>query len=198
MIRLFIDPSFQLDAQEHKLDSYAAFMSDVPGDIVHESPGRDVRRLVLDGKVYFLKRTEAEKTSSALESYLSGKMAHSKPYLEMQQVTHLRSAGFDVAQVVAAGEETRLGIPLRGFVLSRDAGGRPLAEQYSEGSASERVRLIGQLGTLTGQLHQKGFFLSIRLHDVFYQQGDRSNSMTLIDRETRNPGPKRFSSKRAT
>jgi len=60
-----------------------------------------------------------------------------------------------------------------------------------------RQRIPGQFGALLGRLHDHGFYGSTRLKDIIYAGSPDANPrLTLIDRETRNPYPKRATEKR--
>jgi len=198
MIRLHINPDYRRLLEQHKLIEYPQFMSCSAGELLDEDRQRDIQKLQLGDKTFFLKRTRVEKSSSALESYIFGKLAHSKPYKEMLQISYLREHGFNTAEVVAAGEEVRFGFPKRGFIITLQVAGRELPDVYRESSTSDRARIMRQMGVLLAQLHRRGFFLSVRLKDVFTTEtSDLGTILTLIDREARNPAPKRFSPDRA-
>jgi Lipopolysaccharide kinase (Kdo/WaaP) family len=199
MIRLYLNPAFK-DLLEHsQLSEYAQFMATTAGDLIDKDSRRDVRKIQLGENTCFLKRTWVEKAGSALENYLTGSLAHSKPYKEMLQIQQLQYCGFAVAQVIAAGERLRFGIPVEGFILTAQAPGQSLPECYDESTPMQKMQILKQLGTLVGQLHRRGFFLSVRLKDVFSKENTRGGkpTLTLIDREARNPMPKKFSPGRA-
>lgn len=168
------------------------------GMIIEEDCLRDVRRLDLDGQKLYLKRCHTEKLSSALESYCRGKLAHSKPYKEMLQFRYLTHRHFAVAEVVAAGEELNYGIPLKGFIMTREVPGQDLARVYHAADKDTRRCIMSDFGSLLGRLHNCGFYGSTRLKDTFID-GDpcKSPTLTLIDREARSPYPRPVREKRA-
>ncbi len=191
MIRLRINPAFSGLLQLHRLDTYPAVMQIDTGELIEENESRDVRRLQLDDQVVYLKRTRSEKITSALESYARGRLAHSKPFKEMLHFKQLAKLEFDVAEVVAVGEELRFGIPRRGFIMTAEVGGEDLAQVYQKVDDADQRRILEQFGTLLGRLHDGGFFGSTRLKDIIYSGAPRNNpKLTLIDRETRNPYPR--------
>ena len=191
MIRLRINPAFSGLLQLHRLDTYPAVMQIDTGELIEENESRDVRRLQLDDQVVYLKRTRSEKITSALESYARGRLAHSKPFKEMLHFKQLAKLEFDVAEVVAVGEELRFGIPRRGFIMTAEVGGEDLAQVYQKVDDADQRRILEQFGTLLGRLHDFGFFGSTRLKDIIYSGAPRNNpKLTLIDRETRNPYPR--------
>ncbi|MCP4471763.1 MAG: hypothetical protein GY815_13960 [Gammaproteobacteria bacterium] len=199
MIRLQVKPAFAALLQAHDLGNYRQLMQTSKGRVVEEDSLRDVRCLDLDGQAFYLKRTHSEKALSALESYGRGRLAHSKPFKEMLQFKHLARLGFDVAEIVATGEELHYGIPQRGFIMTREVEGRDLALVYRAADDTERCHILRYFGSLLGRLHAGGFYGSTRLKDIIYAgvAGD-SPKLTLIDRETRNPYPKRATAKRVT
>ena len=196
MIRLRINPAFAGLLQLHHLNTYPAVMQIDAGELIEENESRDVRRLQLDDQVVYLKRTRSEKTTSAFESYARGRLAHSKPFKEMLHFKQLARLEFDVAEVVAVGEELRCGIPRRGFIMTAEVAGEDLAQVYQKVDDADQCRILEQFGTLLGRLHDCGFFGSTRLKDIIYSGTPRSNpKLTLIDRETRNPYPRTSSRK---
>ena len=196
MIRLQIKPEFASLLEAHELGSFAQLMQVSTGTVIEEDETRDVRCLDLDGQKFYLKRTWSEKLNSALESYARARLAHSKPFKEMMHYRQLEKVGIEVAQVVAAGEELRFGIPQRGMILTREVGGQDLAEFYRTASVSERRRILQQFGLLMGRLHHNGFYGSTRLKDIIVSDPQSElPGLTLIDRETRNPYPKPVNAK---
>lgn len=197
MIRLQINPAFNSLLQANDLDSYSRIMQTTSGTVIEENSLRVVRRLELDGQNLYLKRTKSEKISSAFESYCRGKMAHSRPYKEMLHFRFLSQLDFTVAEVVAAGEELSLGIPLQGFIVTREVSGQDLAIAYLDADEESRLCILSEYGSLLGRLHDNGFFGSTRLKDIIIEgKPCISPTLTLIDRETRNPYPKRASRER--
>lgn len=188
MIRLQINPAFVDLLRSSNLHGYHQIMQTSVGTVVEENSLRDVRRLDLGESNFYLKRTRAEKFTSALESYCRGRLAHSRPFKEMMQFRLLDQLGFDVAEVVAAGEELRLGVPLKGFIITLEVPGQDLSRVYRDADKAARNSIMVDFGSLLGRLHGKGFFGSTRLKDIIStgKPGD-SLKLTLIDRETRNP-----------
>ena len=194
MIRLQINPAFNSLLQANDLGSFSSIMQSSRGTVIEENSLRVVRRLELDGQNLYLKRTKSEKVSSAFESYCRGKMAHSRPYKEMLHFRFLSQLDFSVAEVVAAGEELNLGIPLQGFIITREVSGQDLALAYLAADEHARLCIMSEFGSLLGRLHDNGFFGSTRLKDIIIDgKPCLSPAMTLIDRETRNPYPKKVS-----
>jgi len=188
MIRLQINPAYTDLLRSRNLHSYTRIMQTSLGTVVEENYLRDVRFLDLGEHNFYLKRTRAEKFSSALESYCRGRLAHSRPFKEMLQFRLLEQLGFDVAEVVAAGEELHYGLPEKGFIITREVQGQDLPLVYREADETVRNSILGDFGSLLGRLHSNGFFGSTRLKDIISsgKPGD-SLKLTLIDRETRNP-----------
>ena len=188
MIRLQINPVFADLLRSSNLHSYSQIMQTSLGTVVEENSLRDIRRLNLDGVTLYLKRTRVEKVNSALESYCRGRLAHSRPFKEMMLSRLLAELEFDVAEVVAAGEELRFGIPVKGFIITREVPGQDLAQVYCTAEKDERNNIMSQFGALLGRLHSHGFFGSTRLKDIISSGSpDGALELTLIDRETRNP-----------
>ncbi len=92
------------------------------GTVYEQNDQRDVRRLEIKQQHFFLKRVTSEKISSALESYLGGKLAHSKPFKEMLHFKFLRAKGFAVAGTLMLRRTSTTGwdIPDKCFRTFRD------------------------------------------------------------------------------
>lgn len=191
MNRLRLNPEYSSLLVENHLATFPALMAIDGGTVYEQNDQRDVRRLEIKQQHFFLKRVTSEKISSALESYLGGKLAHSKPFKEMLHFKFLRAKGFAVAEVVAVGEKLRLGVPVEGFIMTREVPGRDLSEVYRTAGNGDRLHIMASFGALVGRLHNHGFFGSIRLKDIICSGGPgESMRMTLIDREVRNPYPR--------
>lgn len=191
MIRLRLNPEYRNLLVENHLATFPAIMAIDSGTLFEQNDQRDVRRLELNQQHFFLKRVTTEKISSALESYLGGKMAHSKPFKEMLHFKFLRAKGFDVAEVVAVGEKLRFGVPVEGFIITREVPGRDLSGVYRTAGIDDRLDIMASFGSLVGKLHNQGFFGSTRLKDIICSgEPGESMRMTLIDREVRNPYPR--------
>ena len=94
----------------------------------------------------------------------------------MLQFKYLAENGFDVAEVVACGEQLCFGIPQRGFIITAEVSGEDLAGVLPGGSTQEdRILILGQFGALLGRLHARGFYGSTRLKDIIYSGCPDSN-----------------------
>ncbi|MCR8921591.1 hypothetical protein NO559_02335 [Dasania sp. GY-MA-18] len=198
MIRFTLNPRYADTLRAFGLDNYQNISTTQLGEVLEANQKRDTRRLTLGSEVFYLKRTKTEKISSAIEHMLLGHIPHSKPYIEMQHIQFLQHANINTMEVVACGEHTQFGIPRGGFILSRQVPGMEGEAHFQQADETQQLKLCKAFGELTGQLHSKGFFASTRLKDVFCQYDANNNiSFTLIDRETRNPHPKKFTLARA-
>jgi hypothetical protein len=190
MIRIQINQAFDELLRANELHNYHQIMQISSGHVIEEDEFHDVQLLDLNGQNLYLKRTKIEKFSSAFENYCRGRLAHSKPFNEMLQYRHLSKFDFEVAEVVAAGEELLLGIPLRGFIITREVEGRDLSLVFREADNTDRQRIMGLFGSLMGRIHSHGFFGLTRLKDIFIVNFEHDFPiLTLIDREARNPYP---------
>lgn len=198
MQRLTINPDFQALFNEHGLNSVQAFMAYQGGEVLEDNKKRDTRRIQLGGQAFYLKRTKVEKTSSAVERLLMLGIPHSKPYNEAIHVAGLQQAGINTMTVAATGELLKLGLPQCGFILSQEVKGQEMEAVFQAADADTRNSIAKAFGQLLAELHRKGFYATTRLKDIFCE-GEVSDykNYRLIDRETRNPFPKRYSQKRA-
>lgn len=192
MIRLQLNSNYAELLAANRLADYQGLMNREIGALVEQNEDREIRRLSLGGHSFYLKRVRREKAGSALESYLGGRLAHSKPYREMQQCNSLRWNGFEVAEVVAVGEELRFGLPVGGFIMTREVPGQDLLQWYRQAGKRGRRHIARHFGALVGNLHRRGFYGSIRLKDVISEdEPGEQMRLTMIDREVRNPIPRR-------
>lgn len=192
MIRLQLNSNYEELLSDNGLGVYQRLMDLETGTLVERNDEREIRYLLLDGTGFYLKRVRREKISAAIERYLSGGLAHGRPYREMQQFRCLRWNGFDVADVVAVGEESRFGLPVSGFIMTREVPGKDLLQWYRQSNKKGRRHIVRHFGALVGKLHRRGFFGSIRLKDVISaDEPGKKMTLKLIDRETRNPFPRR-------
>ena len=198
MRKLIINPNYLKLLNEYKLDNYQAIKSTQRGEIVEDNAKREIRKIILNDEVLYLKRTKTEKILSAIEQLLLGRTPHSKPYTEMLHAKLLQQAGIAVMEVVAAGEHTQFGLPKGGFILSKEVPGQDGENLYSAANALERIAICKALGALMARLHSKGFFATTRLKDVFGETNSAGSlTFKLIDRETRTPHIKKLTAKRA-
>ena len=197
MIRFTLNPRYADTLRAFGLDNYQNISTTQLGEVLEANQKRDTRRLTLGDEVFYLKRTKTEKIQSAIEFLLMGRVPHSKPYREAQHIHNLQQNHICTMEVVAYGEHTHLGMPRGGFILSKAVAGIEAESYFQQAQPAERLALCLAFGKLTGQLHSKGFFATTRLKDVFLQKSNDEYQLTLIDRETRNPKPKKFTLRRA-
>jgi hypothetical protein len=75
--------------------------------------------------------------------------------------------------------------------MTREVPGEDLAQVFRAADKKDRRRIMKHFGTVLGNLHGNGFFGSTRLKDIISAGcPGESPTLTLIDRETRNPYPK--------
>ncbi|MCR8921592.1 hypothetical protein NO559_02340 [Dasania sp. GY-MA-18] len=196
MIRLRIHSEYADLLKQHRLNNYHDFANPQLGELIAEERKRYVRKLTLGDKTFFLKRSKIEKTSSAIEQLLSGRTPHSRPYRETLHIEHIKAANIKAMNVAAVGELVVRGIPKEGFILSEQAPGQDTELFYLAANKQQRLALYQALGGLLAKLHNHGFFANLRLRDVFCTLDQQQFDFTLIDRETRNPRPKKVTKKR--
>lgn len=196
---LKIAPAYRELLEQNGLADFDTLMRAQLGADIETYGTRQIRRLRVGDRDFFLKRLDEAPVRTSTELYLSGKRAHSAPYREMLHVENLRKAGIPVMQVVAVGEERRLGFPRRGFILTEGVPGASLQDALPHMDAERRAQVAEALGKLLAELHCAGFFNPLRLKDVFMDpdQADPEPRLTLIDRETRRPTARRYTRARA-
>ena len=196
MQRFYLNPDYQQLLASEGLDNYKVLSKgEPPGEVIAEEPGRSTRRLRLDNQAFYLKRVEKPRPRKTLESLLKFEVPHHYSWREMQQAQNLQAAGMRVMDVAAAGETTRWGIPAESFIMVHEVSGESLDQVFSTATSDNRPDLLRRLGVFTGSLHRNGFFTPVRMKDVIV---DINGEFVLIDREARNPHPKRFQPKHAS
>jgi tRNA A-37 threonylcarbamoyl transferase component Bud32 len=193
--RLFIAPDYVELLASAQLGSYdELYSNEIPGEIVDQEIDRTTRRIAVGGQKFYFKRIYKPLGRKSLEPLVRFRLPHHYGWRDMLELGHLRKAGFAVADVAAAGEETRFGVPVASFILTPEVPGAGLAETLAASEDDQRRQLVGQLGEQTAKLHLAGFFTPLRCKDVICSD---NNEWVLIDRETRFPGPISFSAKNA-
>lgn len=92
----------------------------------------------------------------------------------------------------------RLGVPQDGFIMTREVEGENLEDLFLAADAKGRAAIMDRLGTLVAGLHRDGFYATVRIRDIICSpREDGESELVLIDRETRNPAPRRYSRRRA-
>lgn len=195
MQRLYLNPDYRDRLEENDLTGFEKLASlKDSGELVAEDVGRTTHRIVLQGENYFLKTVHKLIPASAVESLLTLRLPHHYCWRELQQVQALQRHNIAVMDVAAAGESSVWGIPNFSFILVRGIEGESLADVYDAASGPEQLLLLEKLGSLVGRLHVAGFFAPVRTKDVIVTA---AGDFVLIDRETRKPGARKFSVKKA-
>lgn len=205
--RLFwLDPVAEPILRVAGCDRFSVLMD---GDLGHEikaKPGLSVRRLQADSPSgasastggWILKRSLLAPPVSKWRQLARSIRRRERPHCEAFHVwmvaEELGAQGFPVMRVVAAGETRLLGFwPVRAFMLAELVPGTDASQIYVHGTQAERARLMSELGILMGRLHDKGYFFTLRLHDVFCEFAAHGSDpvvagdarLTLIDLDFR-------------
>jgi hypothetical protein len=132
----------------------AADFLDLPGLVVSGHPERHVRRVVLAGQTFYLKREHRVSWLDRWSSFVAGLGFVSKSLREARLLVELRREGIAAPQPAAAGEDGQG----RAFVLVPAVPGAVELRQFLR-TADERTRrsLARQLGAALARLHQAGF-----------------------------------------
>ncbi len=193
--RLHINPDYAQLLASAGLNGYdALYNNELPGKIFDQEVDRTTRQVSIGGQTFYFKRIYKPVGRKSLEALLRFRLPHHYGWRDMQELGHLRRAGFTVADVAAAGEETRFGAPVASFILTTEVPGVGLDQLLRDSDDEGRRALMTQLGELTARLHLAGFFTPLRQKDVICNNSE----WALIDRETRFPGPRSFSPRNAT
>jgi hypothetical protein len=195
MERLYINPRYQRFLTEHELATVDKLLGDnVQGDALERGDERNTYRLELAGKGFFLKQIYKNRGLQAFEPLLQLRQPHHYAWREMQHALNLKAAGIDVMEVAAAGERTQWGLPVASAILVRQVDGEGLDTRFMNVDSNHQHLFLRRLGALTGGLHLAGFFGTVRMKDIIV---DTDDNYVLIDREVRNPHPRRFRKKHA-
>jgi Ser/Thr protein kinase RdoA (MazF antagonist) len=180
--------------QHVDLADYDALMSADIGEPFKTKPGLAVHRLrhPHNGEALFLKRC-TEKSDEPLwrlaaRRWLRQRPLHSEPFHVHLASQILRAHGFNAMPVLAWGERRTLGwLPDQGFMIAGSMPGDSLEAIFAAGTTSARRRVLAVVGRLMGRLHQHGFAVTLRLHDLLATARDfeapewRSIDPAMID-----------------
>jgi hypothetical protein len=159
--------------QHLDLADYDALMHADIGAPFKTKPGLAVHRLrhPHSGQALFLKRctetTDEPLWRLAARRWLRRRRLHSEPFHVHLASRTLRAHGFNAMPVLAWGERRTLGwLPDQGFMIAGSMAGDSLEDVFAAGTAPVRRRLLAVVGRLMGRLHQHGFAVTLRLHDL--------------------------------
>jgi hypothetical protein len=162
-------------------DEQVAQLLQAPGEVVSGKPGAvQVVRLQQDGQVFYRKQAPAEPVSRLLARFLRAGHWCSLPELEARTLQQLKTQGFSVIQVLAAGSAWRWGRPVAGVLLSAALEADSLEHRLQHADDSARLLMAHAYGALAGALHQAGGFDALRAKDILV---DRAGQLVLLDRE---------------
>ncbi len=159
--------------QHLDLADYDALMHADIGAPFKTKPGLAVHRLrhPHNGEALFLKRcTETPDEPLwrlAARRWLRRRPLHSEPFHVHLASRTLRAHGFNAMPVLAWGERRALGwLPTQGFMLAGSMPGDSLEDVFAAGTTPVRRRVLAVVGRLMGRLHERGFAVTLRLHDL--------------------------------
>jgi hypothetical protein len=176
------------------LADYDALMHADIGEPFKTKPGLAIHRLrhPQSGEALFLKRCTATADQPlwrlAARRWLRRRRLHSEPFHVHLASRALRAHGFNAMPVLAWGERRKLGwLPDQGFMIAGSMAGDSLEDVFAAGTAPVRRRVLAVVGRLMGRLHQHGFAVTLRLHDLLAPAQDfdaaawRSVDPAMID-----------------
>jgi hypothetical protein len=172
--QFWLDPAVEPTLRSAGCDRFNVLMEADLGHEIKAKPGLSVRRLPAGSSNggWILKRSLLAPPVSKWRQLARSIRRRERPHCEAFHVWmvagELGAQGFPVMRVVAAGETRLLGFwPVRAFMLAELVPGTDASQVYVQGTQAERVCLMTALGALMGRLHDKGYFFTLRLHDVF-------------------------------
>jgi hypothetical protein len=155
------------------LADYDALMHADIGEPFKTKPGLAVHRLrhPHGGEPLFLKRCTQRPDEPlwrlAARRWLRRRPLHSEPFHVHLASRTLRAHGFNAMPVLAWGERRTFGwLPNQGFMLAGSMPGDSLEDVFAAGTAAVRRRVLAVVGRLMGRLHERGFAVTLRLHDL--------------------------------
>ncbi len=196
MDRYHVNPKYRSALLAAGLGDFASAFSTQGGELASEADDMaEVRRITLpvaEGRITcYLKKSFNEPQARLLRSLAYGRRPHTGAIREYLLLKRLADHGFDVMEAMAWGESTRFGLPLRGFMLTREVSGIDADKIHRQGDAAARKQLHHDYGQLVGRLHAAGFFQPVRLKDMICRNADANSSgpfqLVLIDRATSKP-----------
>lgn len=195
MQRLYINPKYASRLDTAGLHSFESIigMAD-QGELVATDTGRNTYKVGLGDQTYYLKSVAKPIIAPSIESLLTLRKPHHYCWRELKQVDALAAHGISVVEVAAAGESSSWGILNYSFLLTPEVEGPFLHVLFEDADHEERISLLSSLGSLSGRLHTAGFFSPVRMKDVIV---DTEGRYVMIDRETRKPGSRKYSQRKA-
>ncbi len=169
-------------------------MSSKAGEVVSRCRNGEVLRINIDGCGFFLKSRHSEPRMAMAGLLLHMRRPMGGAMREARMLEELASCGFAVMQMAAYGERRSWGMPVESFLLTRAVEGECGRSFFQNAGQAARCDFMQRIGVLTGKLHCAGFFDPVRPKDLIVGPG---GDLTLIDRESRHPWPKRFSRRHA-
>lgn len=179
------------------LTSFEQLMNSSVGNVLESEPSRETRRIELNGQVAYLKRQFFVAKRLCIESNLLLHKAHSPAVNEAIYIRQLKQQQFAVMNVMAVGEQRRAGFPCNGFILVDEVKGQQL-DHFLNATDDHKIThtLLTAYGELVARLHQHGFYAPLRIKDIIVTDAEQQQ-LVMIDREIRNPYPRRRSERRA-
>jgi hypothetical protein len=190
----WVDPSLLEPMRLLGFDGFNAWMHSKAGEVVSRCGTGEVLRINIGGEIFFLKRRHSESRLAMMGLLLHISRPMGGAIREARMLDQLASCGFPVMRAAAFGEKCEWGLPVESFLLTRAVAGESGRTFFQNSGQAARCDFMRQIGLLTGKLHSAGFFDPVRPKDLIV---GADGQMTLIDRESRHPWPKRFSRHRA-
>jgi hypothetical protein len=170
--------------------SFDQLMHDDLGDLVELPVGREIRRISGFGQAAYLKRQYSYSLVKSLELCFLGCWPYTSLFNEYRHVCSLKQHGLAVMNVVAVGEQRRMGFPHCGFILLEEVKGTRLDLAYQQAdNEDQKEQMLEAYGLLLAELHARGFYTPLRLKDIIMTE-NKGEPFVMIDRETRYPFPR--------
>lgn len=183
--------------EQLQLTCFESLMTADIGQILESEATRESRRINQNNQVAYLKRQFIVPKKLCLETNLLLQKAHTPAVNEHIYIQKLKAQQFAVMNVMAVGERRRSGFPIEGFILVEEVTGTQLDHFLNNTDDSEQQRgLLEAYGQLIAKLHHCGFYAPLRIKDLIVTDA-ANNTLVMIDREVRNPYPRRQSQSRA-
>ena len=187
--KLHIATGFTALLRAQGLDTFKNIMERKGGETVRSVPGRSTVKIELqwpDGakQIAFLKRYEPEYLSNVgrLLRFIHWPGAGDEATREWRMLHALKAGGFQVAQPVASGRESSLGIITRSFVMATEARGTPADRYLKTCPISERQLLAVSVANLARRFHTAGFVhRDFYLAHVFVSSHESEFDLVLLD-----------------
>jgi hypothetical protein len=159
-----VRPEFLAVLRANGLETFEKIMAHARGSVMRSVPGRSTVRIELNQAegtmVAFLKRYESQYVSFGrkLLRFFRWPGACDEALHEWNAIEQLRDHGFNTAIPIAVGQQKRMGVVVRSFLMTAEIVGGVAAHEFVRTlQPTTRRALVQRIAELTQRFHGAGF-----------------------------------------